>query len=92
MLHVSGKALRRYSETSIFDETSVPKSLQERHQTKAGVWGKLCVHSGTINYVIDGPHAVTLLIEEDQSAIIEPGVIHHVEINGPARFQVEFYR
>ncbi len=80
-----------YKITSVWDENSLPAAIRGTHQTKAGVWAILRVLEGS----------VTLLFEEDLTrvhvtadcpALIPPEDKHHVELLGPMRMQVEFYR
>lgn len=84
--------LVKYGETAIFNEKSVPAKLTTQHDTKRGVWGKLIVRSGALNYVIQGPPLVRERIGAGAFATIEPEIKHWVEIVGPVEFQVEFYR
>ncbi len=82
----------KYGETPVFDEHSVPAKLTDTHDTKAGVWGRLCVLSGSIRYVVDCGDPHSLVVNANDYAIIVPQQPHHVEIIGPAEFKVEFYR
>ncbi|PHQ69570.1 MAG: tellurite resistance protein [Sneathiella sp.] len=84
--------LVKYSETAVFSETTVPKKLLNRHNTKPGIWGKLVVRSGALDFVLEGPPLKARRIEAGDYAIIEPATDHHVSLVGPATFQVEFYR
>jgi len=82
----------KYGETAVFDAQSVPSKLTNAHDTKAGVWGKLCVLSGSIRYVIDSDDRKSIVVNANEYAIITPQQPHHVEIIGPVDFKVEFYR
>ncbi len=84
--------LTKYSETAVFNESSVPEKLQSRHQTKAGVWGKLIVLSGGLTFIDDREPEVRHPIDPSTHAVIEPEMPHHVDITGPVSFQIEFYR
>lgn len=86
------EGLVKYAETAVFTEETVPRKLTAVHDTKPGVWGKLVVESGALDYVIDGPPPARERIEAGQFGVIEPGVKHHVEMIGPVAFRVEFHK
>lgn len=82
----------KYAETPEFNEQTVPAKLTAVHDTKAGVWGKLQVKQGALDYVVIGPPETRQRVEAGGHAIIEPQVQHRVEMLGPVLFQVEFYK
>ena len=86
-----------YKTTPEFNQESVPGGLQRNHTTAAGVWGRIVVHEGSLRYVIEAPEVEEHLREEHLLVpgvvgIVEPQVAHHVVIDGPVRFCVEFHR
>lgn len=84
-----------YKRTATFDEASVPAGLLQDHSTKEGRWGILHLESGRLRYVVTDPRQPpfqVLLTPEMPSTVIAPTVVHHVELLGPVRFHVEFYR
>lgn len=84
--------LEKYSETPVFTETTVPAKLKSRHNTKPGVWGKLQVFEGVLDYVISGQPSSREKIEAGNFGVIEPEIVHWLEISGPVSFKVEFYK
>ncbi len=46
---------KAYRKTAEFNERTVPKSLRRDHSTKPGVWAKIQVIEGKLNYRIDAP-------------------------------------
>jgi len=92
MLEFLPNGLTKYSETSVFTHETVPKNLTEDHNTKAGVWGRLVVIEGALDYVVPGPPEEIIHVLAGDYAIIEPTLIHFVRIIGPVSFRVEFYR
>jgi hemoglobin len=82
----------KYAETPVFTEASTPDKLRGAHDTKAGVWGKLVVAEGALDYVVIGPPERRTRIRAGECAIIEPKVLHRVDLNGPVQFRVEFWR
>ncbi len=83
---------KRYSTSPIFNQETVPQALLKDHQTKAGVWGRLVVLDGSLDFVVPGQHPLTHPITAPGFAIIEPEIAHHVSLKKPVRFQIEFYR
>lgn len=80
-----------YGSSPVFDETSLPDALRHEHRTKAGTWGLLRVLAGEVRLVFkDGPGPLRVTV--DHPAMIPPEAPHHVEVVGPMRMQVEFYR
>jgi len=84
------EGLRKHGETRIFDETSVPAKLLDLHDTKAGVWGRIVVEDGALDYIIQGPPETCQRIGAGEFGIIQPTVLHRVRPCGPVRFRVEF--
>jgi len=80
-----------YKTTPVFDEVSLPDAIRNAHNTKAGVWGLLQVLDGSVNLVFHDPAKVVHVTPGDP-APIPPEAVHHVELLGPMRMQVAFYR
>lgn len=80
-----------YKITPVFDETTLPEAIRNAHNTKAGVWGLLRVLEGEVRLVFHDPARV-VPVKPDTPAPIPPEAVHHVELSGPMRMQVEFYR
>lgn len=81
-----------YKRTPEFTEESVPAALVRRHDTKAGVWGRIHVLEGRMIYRILEPATEEHVLEPGRNGIVEPQVDHQVEMIGPVRFFVEFLR
>ena len=81
-----------YRKTPVFTEGTIPRGLLSRHSTKPGVWGRLEVLSGTLDFVIEGPGEPRETLRAGGSVVIPPEVEHRVEAPGPVAFYVEFYR
>ena len=82
----------KYAASALFTEKTVPSKFTGSHSTKPGVWGKLLVKEGALDYVVVGPPLTRERIEAHSFAVIEPEVEHRVEVADPVSFQVEFYR
>lgn len=80
-----------YKVTAEWDEVTLPAAIRGRHNTKAGVWGLLRVLEGRVALVFEDP-ARMVEVTPDHPAEIPPELWHHVELDGPARMRVEFYR
>jgi len=81
---------KKYAETPIFTESTVPAKLTTRHDTKSGVWGRLCVLDGCLKYILAGPPLVSSVVEAGEIGIISPEEPHWVEMIGPVKFKIEF--
>lgn len=86
------EGLERYRETRLFTDESVPAGLRAEHSTKRGVWGRLELDSGRLALCFAAPHAARVELEPGQWAAIPPQLRHQLELDGPARFRVAFYR
>ncbi|MCB2051339.1 MAG: DUF1971 domain-containing protein [Novosphingobium sp.] len=84
-------AVEPYKTTPVFDQDSLPDALRNEHNTKDGVWGLLRVLEGEVRLVFADPARVVQVMP-DKPAEIPPQSVHHVELTGPMRMQVEFYR
>ncbi|ARU14949.1 DUF1971 domain-containing protein [Croceicoccus marinus] len=80
-----------YRSTPIFDESSLPAALRERHDTKPGVWGLIRVLEGRLKLTILEPLGETVL-EPGKPGIVLPGQPHYVTLLGPMKMQVDFYK
>jgi len=77
--------------TPLFDYRSLPDALAESHRTT--VWAELFVQGGSVRYIdLEGASTRDVRLEPGDSAVIVPGVEHHVEPSTDATFFVQFYR
>lgn len=81
-----------YQRTKEFSETTIPAGLLRRHNTKAGVWGRICVLEGSLTYRILEPDLEQHVLAPGRDGVVEPQVFHEVEPIGAVRFFVEFLR
>ena len=77
--------------TPDFSESSIPKALQHRHATKAGVWGLIQVVEGRLTYRVLEPAPSEESLTPEHPGVVEPERLHEVEPVGPVRFFVEFF-
>ena len=84
-------SVKLYGSSPIFTETTPPDALRNEHRTKAGTWGLLRVLEGEVRLHFTGaPNPLRVTV--NNPAMIPPDAPHHVEVDGPMRMQVEFYR
>ena len=84
--------VEKYAETPVFTEVSVPAKLLLLHDTKPGVWGRIVVLDGTLDYVVPGPPERAFRLRPNCCGIIRPAELHRVAPVGPVRFKVEFLK
>jgi len=81
-----------YNRTPEYTEATAPAGLEQRHNTKAGVWARIQVLEGRMLYRILEPSIEEHVLEPGVYGIIEPQVDHQIEMDEPVRFFVEFLR
>ncbi len=69
----------------------MPQGLLHDHRIAADVWGRLIVSTGSLQLVFSGTDAEQT-VDADHPGIIPPAQPHHVVIDGPVSFVVEFHR
>ena len=81
-----------YKKTPPFNQSNVPNGLLNAHQTKEGVWGKIIIIEGKLQYTINEPQVEIIILDQNIYGVVEPTVLHEVKPLGAVRFYVEFYR
>ncbi len=81
---------RKYSESPVFTQDTIPDALRREHQTKKDVWGRIVVTSGALLYLTDDRPARPITAGE--TGAIAPQETHSVMPKGDVTFKVEFYR
>lgn len=80
-----------YKITPVFDQDTLPDAIRNAHNTKEGIWGVLRVLEGEARLIFH-ESAREVHVTPERQGLIPPQAVHHVEIIGPVRLQVEFYR
>lgn len=82
--------------TPRFDNDSVPAGLLATHRVADGVWGRLVVHSGSLVLHAEAGGEETAeaswRVSAGGSVVIPPGRPHHLVLDEPVQFAVEFHR
>ena len=81
-----------YKKTPEFDESSIPKGLLKAHQTKKGVWGKIVISEGQLEYKINESETEIVILDKNKYGVVEPTIFHEVKAIGEVKFHVEFYK
>lgn len=93
---IGGRELPRSAKlvrtTSAFTEDTVPRALLSEHHIAADVWGRLVVLEGSLTFCFDDGSDHCEEVGVGDRVVIPPVVMHHVQIDGPVRFVIEFYR
>ena len=79
-----------YRRTPEFNEETVPAGLRRNHTTKRGVWARIHVLAGALQYHVEEPVCRSFLLAAGTSGTIVPEMPHRVEVVGSVRFFVEF--
>jgi len=80
-----------YMSSKVFDQDTVPKGLTSAHSTKERTWGRIVIESGSLDYVVDDLDNKRFALSPGVDGIIAPQMMHHLEINEPVQFHLEFF-
>lgn len=78
--------------TPVFDESGVPHGLLAAHQLAAGVWARVVVQEGALDFVFEDAPDRPIHLSAGGSLVVPPEQPHHVLLTGPVRFALELYR
>jgi tellurite resistance-related uncharacterized protein len=78
--------------TDTFDHEHHPAGLRRAHRVADGVWARLFVHTGGLDFSFEDEPDDTIRITGGGFIVIPPGRLHHVDITGPVTFALEFHR
>ncbi|MCC6438569.1 MAG: DUF1971 domain-containing protein [Acidimicrobiales bacterium] len=78
--------------TDTFDNSTVPAGLLRAHRVADGVWGRLVVHTGSVTFVFDDEPDQPITVPAGGTVAIPPARQHHLVLDDPATFAVEFHR
>ncbi len=81
-----------YKKTPEFNQDTVPAGLLNDHSTKTGVWGKIVILAGRLQYTINPPESEVIVLDPTVFGVVEPTVLHSVKPLGDVRFYVEFFK
>lgn len=81
-----------YKKTPVFTEESVPAGLLNDHNTKEGVWGKIVILEGGLEYTIQEPEIEVIQLDPSKFGVVEPTIKHHIKPLGSVKFYVDFHR
>ena len=84
------KGVEKYSQSPVFKAGQVPERLQKSHTTKEGVYGRLVVSAGEVEFFLTGQTAPLAVIKPGDAFIILPREEHFVRVSEDAEFCVEF--
>ena len=82
--------LVKYFESEVFTEKTVPERLLTLHDTKPGVWARIVVLEGCLDYVVPGLPERNRRLETGDYGVIRPAEPHRVELLGKVSFKLEF--
>jgi hemoglobin len=78
--------------TPTLDNVSVPAALRGSHHVAPGAWGRLIVRSGELVFVFGDSADTPIRVGAGGHVAIPPERPHHLELDGPTTFAVEFFR
>lgn len=72
-----------------FDRGNLPDALQRDHRTAAGVYGRLVMFAGSLDFVTA---TGSVRLRAGDVHVIQPEQPHHVVPGEDMEFQIEFFR
>lgn len=84
--------LEHYNSSKAFTHHDVPANLLAEHSTRARVWGKLRVLEGGLLLDFRTSLGISDELAPGVDGVIPPEIRHRVELRGPVRFVVDFFR
>lgn len=88
--NIPGK-LSLYKKTKVFSNETVPEALKKNHKIIPGSWGRLVIQEGELILKFNNKNE-SFLITKTRPGIIEPEVMHFIELKGKVSFYIEFYK
>jgi tellurite methyltransferase len=76
--------------TTTWDERTMPGALRRSHRVASGTWGRLRVEVGSLRFVARTDPITDVIVESELAQAIPPDVQHHIEPQGPTRFDIDF--
>jgi tellurite resistance-related uncharacterized protein len=68
----------------------MPVGLLRAHRIARGMWGRIVVRHGRLNFRARTEPALEIVVSPDSIQAIPPGVEHEVRPLGPVRFSIDF--
>lgn len=84
--------VKKVGETPLMTEKTVAPGILKKHLAPKGKLGLLVVEEGQLQFVWEDQPTQVLDADQEHPVVIWPERFHHVVINGPVRFRVEFYQ
>ena len=75
-----------------FAHDNVPKALLADHHTAEGVYGRVRVVAGELEFVFADDATQPIRMRAGDELIVHPQEAHHVVLGDDMRFFIEFYR
>lgn len=82
--------VKLYKTTPVFTNDTIPIGLLNNHNTKKDVWGIINVEKGKLEYVIESTEKH--ILTHEKQGVIEPKILHHINLVGEVSFYIEFYK
>lgn len=81
-----------YQRTPQFTQDTIPAGLLHHHTTKPGVWGRIVVERGALEFHEGAAGAPPRLVTPSDPWVIVPELEHRVAPAGEVAFHVELWR
>jgi tellurite resistance-related uncharacterized protein len=85
-------SVEQYAQSPVFDNHTIPKAFKAAHSTKPGVWGRLKVLTGSLDFTLIGPPKVMTTLNAGEHHIFAPTAVHLVSLKPDTSFQIDFLK
>ncbi len=91
---MSAPVLEAYRLIGPFDADSLPRGLLAEHRLKPGIWGRLTMLVGAIDFNWDDEGAASepITLKAGDVLMVPPQRPHHLKLRGSFELQIEFLR
>lgn len=83
--------VNKVGSTPLLTEKTVPTGILKKHLVPKGKIGLLVVEEGSLQFVWEDSPDEIIDADAEHPVVIWPERYHHVVVNDPVRFKVEFY-
>ncbi len=83
---------KAYKTIGPWKSNKIPKMLLKRHNTKKGVWAKLEVLSGSVEYFLCDTDEKPIILTPSNFGVSKPQIWHYINPSDDAEIQITFYK
>lgn len=87
------EGLKLVEKSSLYQRDTIPGYLESGYTTDAGVWARIIVKAGLLQFIVHSQPAKGFILDEHLSGVLSPGVSHDIKpAMGDVEFHIEYYQ